>query len=879
MSTAEPTLMERLRTALSVLAKALGFASTVGFLRYLVFLVRYKMAQARAKLPLAPGPTPLPLLGSLLEMAKYTGPDGNPLVHVALMEMGRKYKGLFGFYLGNQYTICITKPSVAEEAYMDCQLDNGEMGRGALTTDRAPNQSHGGHHVPTMYIATRDGKGIAMSTGAYWRKVRGRMVAHITSQKTAEKNSPMIKAEVESVVWAWNQKCLRGEKIDDLTAQLKRESMNMAMNLMFSTRWGSEMPSTFRELQHAVEYIFQNLSSGNPSDMIPILRMVPNRFLSDFKKVVERRDELLGKIIADHRREFEDLRAQGKMKTRADARDILDMFFWDQFEGYDATQPDGTTKREKLTADEVHVCIWDILFASTDTTATTNEYMIYHLINNPDVQRKVHEELDRVVGPDRLPSLDDRDKLPYFHAFLFEVFRYRLVSPVMAPHYAVQDITLHDTAGKEYLVPQGTSIFMHGYSMALDPELWDDPHVFNPDRWLTPREKGMDLFGQVKRPTIESYKFIPFSLGPRMCPGYSFAKVAQFIQSATIAHCFDWKLTPDAYKSSKVKGGKLDMTETWGLTIMPQRYGEMGLIAAEPRPAARLCKPSYNDINHQNVFLNREEQKVKLIVRKQLSHDTVLLRFGFGDSNKVLGLPVGKHVKVIVPNLQGTEAGKWNGRDDPEAGKPFVERAYTPTSSDNDPGYIDLLVKVYNPGVVARFPDGGKVSRQLGKMQVGDLLTIKGPFGLIQYMGNSVFRVGRNEIKRRFVGMMAGGSGITPMYQILVASLNDPSDETKYSLIYANQTPQDRLLAVELEDLEKRFPNRFRLHYTVDRAPTDGSWKYSVGFIDAPMIAEHMPPKGPDTLLLACGPPPMVEFAVKQNLAKLGYDKDALAVF
>ena len=102
--------------------------------------------------------------------------------------------------------------------------------------------------------------------------------------------------------------------------------------------------------------------------------------------------------------------------------------------------------------------------------------------------------------------------------------------------------------------------------------------------------------------------------------------------------------------------------------------------------------------------------------------------------------------------------------------------------------------------------------------------------------------------------MIAGGSGITPMLQILVAALEDKSNEdntTKFSLIYANQTENDILCREKLEDLEKRFPNRFRLHYTLDRPPQ--GWKYSSGFVDAAMIQEHMPPKSPDTIIFACG--------------------------
>ncbi|KAH9261746.1 hypothetical protein BASA81_000402 [Batrachochytrium salamandrivorans] len=850
------------RTVIKAVASALGFASLLGFLRYLVFVIQYKMAQNRSKLPLPPGPMPLPLLGSLLDVAKKTGPDGNPLVHVALMDISNQHsnKGLIGLYLGAGYTVVVTKPSVAEECFCDHRLENGEMGHGANTTDRAVHQSRGGSHVPSMKLMTRDGKGLAMSTGPYWRKVRGRLVAHITNPKVAEKNAPMIMEEVQSVCWSWKQKILRGEPLDDLTAQLKRESMNMASRLLFSSRYGSQLPEDYKTLKHCVEYFFQNLSSGNPSDMVPLLRVLPNPFLTEMAMMAKKRDEVLERIINTHRTEFMSLRAQGLMTTRSQARDICDLFLFDQVDGYEAVDSKtGTVTHEYLTDDQVTVCLWDIVFASTDTTATTNEWMIYHMINNPEVQRKVHEELDRVVGPDRVPVLEDRENLPYFWAFIKEVMRFRIVSPVMAPHYAVEDMTLHDTDGKEYSIPSGTAIFMHGYAMALDPELWDDdPTVFKVERWFGKREEGLDMYGQVRRNTTEHYKFMPFSIGPRMCPGYSFAKVAQFLQAATIAHSFVFRLSDQGKLDKKhAPLGKLDMTETWGLTIMPQRFGEMGLISAECR---------------------KVEKKIKLLSRVQISSDTAILRFDIG-ANNVLGLPTGKHIKIVLPNPQGMEPGKWNGKEDSERGA-TITRAYTPLSSDSESmGYVELLVKIYAPKTNARFPDGGKASYYLGNLGLGDEITITGPWGLVEYVGESQFKVGRHQLRKSFVGMMAGGSGITPMLQILVAALEDAKDHTKFSLIYANQTPEDILCREQLDDLARRFPARFRLHYTVDRVPNGGEWKFSTGFIDQKMIEAHMPPKGEDTLILACGPPPMVEFAVKKNLEALGYSKESFAAF
>lgn len=250
-----------------------------------------------------------------------------------------------------------------------------------------------------------------------------------------------------------------------------------------------------------------------------------------------------------------------------------------------------------MTPDEVHMCLWDTLFAMTDTTATTNEWLIYYLVNNPDVQAKVHAEIDRVIGSDRLPCLEDtQDKLPYFWAVIKEVMRSQIVSPVMAPHYASEDITIGGHDGRpEYVIPTGTQMFMLGWGMGRDPDLWDRPDEFNPNRWFSEREEGLDLYGKEKRKASEHYKFMPFSIGQRMCPGYSFAKVSLWLQALTLMQCFEWSLSEKGKHDPRVKDGKLDMTENWGLTIMPQRYGQEGIVQGTPRPAARLCKAQPGD--------------------------------------------------------------------------------------------------------------------------------------------------------------------------------------------------------------------------------------------------------------------------------------------
>ena len=134
----------------------------------------------------------------------------------------------------------------------------------------------------------------------------------------------------------------------------------------------------------------------------------------------------------------------------------------------------------------------------------------------------------------------------------------------------------------------------------------------------------------------------------------------------------------------------------------------------------------------------------------------------------------------------------------------------------------------------------------------GATIKVKGPKGQMVYTPNMV----------REIGMLAGGTGITPMLQIITAVLKNEEDKTRITLIYANITAKDILLKEDLEDLANRHPEKFRLFLVVEK-PLD-SWKGGVGFITEAMIREYCPPPAADIKILICGPPPMVS-AMKKH--------------
>ncbi|XP_017786683.1 PREDICTED: NADH-cytochrome b5 reductase 3 isoform X2 [Nicrophorus vespilloides] len=250
-----------------------------------------------------------------------------------------------------------------------------------------------------------------------------------------------------------------------------------------------------------------------------------------------------------------------------------------------------------------------------------------------------------------------------------------------------------------------------------------------------------------------------------------------------------------------------------------------------------------------------------LIEREEISHDTRRFRFGLPSEKHVLGLPVGQHIHLSA-----------------KIDNDLIIRSYTPVSSDEEAGYVDLVIKVYFKNVHPKFPEGGKMSQHLENLKIGDTIDVRGPSGRLQYLSNGKFSVKKLRkdppqiITVKRVSMIAGGTGITPMLQLIRHITKDPNDKTQLNLLFANQTEKDILVRKELETAAKEHPDQFKLWYTLDTPPE--GWKYSSGFVNEEMIKDHLFPPSPDTLVVLCGPPPMINYACLPNLDKLGHSKD-----
>ncbi|KAF4982826.1 hypothetical protein FZEAL_1618 [Fusarium zealandicum] len=228
-----------------------------------------------------------------------------------------------------------------------------------------------------------------------------------------------------------------------------------------------------------------------------------------------------------------------------------------------------------------------------------------------------------------------------------------------------------------------------------------------------------------------------------------------------------------------------------------------------------------------------------LTEKELIAPNVYRLVFTLPTPTTVLGLPIGQHLAIKADV---------NGKS--------INRSYTPISNNSDLGTLELVIRCY--------PDGQLTGNYLANLQVGEEALFRGPKGSMRYQRGLCTKI----------GMLAGGTGITPMFQVIRAICEDESDLTEVSLIYANRSEEDILLRDELETFARRYPQNFKLHYLLDTAPSD--WKYGTGYVTQQLMAERFPAPGPDSKVMLCGPPGMVA-AAKKALVNLGFEQPGAA--
>lgn len=289
-----------------------------------------------------------------------------------------------------------------------------------------------------------------------------------------------------------------------------------------------------------------------------------------------------------------------------------------------------------------------------------------------------------------------------------------------------------------------------------------------------------------------------------------------------------------------------------------------------------IAKVESEEDDQSTPFLHPKKWKLtRLISKKVISPDCRIFRFALSGEDQTLGLPVGQHIYFRVTNKTSGE---------------IVQRMYTPYSGNMQCGFLDILIKVYFPKVATESTTafaGGRMTMLLenAESESEDLtMELKGPFGHFTYLGAGFVEwpASGQKLKVQNYIMIAGGSGITPIWSTLKAIADEYIDGEgmpQIWLIYGNRTKDDVLLYEELLQLEAKLDGHLHVKHVLSgeiNSPVTLQG-FSCGRIDLEFLRESIPPppcnEPLDTLALVCGPKSM-EASISASLEDLGWDLD-----
>ncbi|XP_060116523.1 cytochrome P450 2W1 [Heteronotia binoei] len=465
-------------------------------------LLLYLRSSRRPSRNLPPGPPPLPLIGNL-HLINIKRQDKS------FMKLSEKYGPVFTVHLGFQKAVVLTGYKAVKEAL----LSNADE-----FVDRPP--------VPIFY-RIQHGNGVFFSSGELWRTTRRFTMSSLRDLGMGKK--PLEGRILEELRYLLELvKSFKGEPFK--LRSFNTAPTNITFTMLFGDRFDYADP-TFVTLLRLIDEVMILLGSPylHLFNFYPFLGF----FLKPHKLILEKVEEVCV-ILRKHIEASKETINANNLRSYTDA-----LLFRQQEEMNKATS----------VFDDANILasVLDLVMAGTETTATTLQWAVLLLMKHPEIQRKVQEEIKTVLGSGRLPTFDDKKRLPYSNAVIHEVLRFITLLPHIPRRTAV------DTHFGGYFIPKGTMVIPLLTSVLLDKTQWETPDQFNPNHFL-------DADGNF----VKREAFLPFSTGRRNCLGESLAKMELFLFFVGLFQRFSFRPPPGFTESD------LDTVAVPGFTMRPR---------------------------------------------------------------------------------------------------------------------------------------------------------------------------------------------------------------------------------------------------------------------------------------------------------------------
>ncbi|KAM3919275.1 vitamin D 25-hydroxylase [Leptodactylus fuscus] len=487
-----------------------GLLTGLAALLLLILLIRHVLRQRRPP-GFPPGPPGLPLIGNILALAR------DP--HVYMRRQSKLHGQIFSLDLGGISAVVLN----GYDAVKECLLHQSDV-----FADRPS--------LPLFLKLTKMGGLLNAKYGRCWTDHRKLAMSCFRTFGSSQRS-------FESRIWEESSFFLeavdtyKGKPFDP--KHLTTIAVSNISNLIL---FGERFSYDDDEFLHMIEIFSQNIELATSAwvflyNAFPIIGVLPfGGHQQLFRNAAEVYDFLL-QIIQRF----------SENRTPQSPRHFIDAYL-DEMERKDAN-PGHTYSTENLI-----FSVGELIIAGTETTTNALRWAVLFMALYPNIQVQVQKEIDLVVGPNQIPTLEVRSYMPYTEAVLHEVLRFCNIAPLGIFH-----ATSRDTVVRGYSIPEGTTVITNLYSVHYDEKYWTDPEIFYPERFL-------DSSGQFTRKEA----FVPFSLGRRQCLGEHLARMEFFLFFTALLHRFHLHFPHGFVPNLKPK---------LGMTLQPYPY----LICAERR--------------------------------------------------------------------------------------------------------------------------------------------------------------------------------------------------------------------------------------------------------------------------------------------------------
>ncbi|KAL8473009.1 hypothetical protein ACS0TY_030012 [Phlomoides rotata] len=474
-----------------------------GAVCFFILLIAKHFTRNHTRLPPTPRPA-LPILGHLHLL--------KPPLHRTLHRLSQTHGPIFTLKLGVRRLVVVSSPNLVEECFTvnDTVFSN----RPWVMVDKYIGYNH-----TTMAGAPY---------GQQWRNLRRLGAQEVLSASRLNSLSEIRQDEIRRTL----QTLTQSEEFEKLQLRPKLFELifNLIMRIVAGKRYSTEKKGDEQlgeRIREMVSEVFEHAQSSNPEDFLPFLKWVDYRGLKkNLTNLGNKLDDFYQSLLEEHRKE----------KRNTIIGHLLSL-----------QQSDP----EFYTDQTIKGFITNMIIAGTDTSVVTIEWAMSLLLDHPDVLQKAKRELDSQIGHQRLVEEQDLPNLPYLQNIISETFRLFPAGPLGVPRESSADCRVGG-----YDIPHGTILLVNAWAIHRDPDVWDEPMSFKPERF-----EGRE---------VETQKLMPFGMGRRACPGAGLGQRMVGLGLGSLIQCFEWE---------RVSGEEIDFAEGVGLT-MPKL-----------KPLETMCKP------------------------------------------------------------------------------------------------------------------------------------------------------------------------------------------------------------------------------------------------------------------------------------------------